>query len=79
MGAMRVWLKRPWVLGILISSGLGFLVFTATAEIGLEDPCHKACEQAHTVCLDGCSEHSNPMECDSQCNSELSDCRMACG
>ena len=65
-------------------SFLAFLVILSmTAWISMthaygETPCEAACEAVHEQCVDVCSEHSNPAECDSQCREQLEDCTRAC-
>ena len=67
-----------WMFGLLISCLLGFAVFAASAQIGEGDSCLDACAEAHGVCVDQCSQHNNPMECEAQCDDALEDCRHSC-
>ena len=50
---------------------------STTHAIG-ENPCELACEAAHEQCVETCGEHSNPMECDSDCRETLQDCTRQC-
>ena len=67
-----------WMFGLLISCLLGFAVFAASAQIGEGGFCRDACAEAHAVCVDQCSQHNNPMECEGQCDDALEDCRHSC-
>ena len=75
---MRSHRNYRWMFGLLISCLLGFAVFAASAQIGEGDSCLDACAEAHTVCVDQCSQHNNPMECEGKCDDALEDCRHSC-
>jgi hypothetical protein len=61
---------------------LSFLIacsaLVASAQIGDEDQCREACRVAKDRCVDQCGEHSNPMECESNCQEARDDCERGC-
>jgi hypothetical protein len=70
---------QHWTLGLMLAVLLGLAVFAASAEIGVEDPCRSACQEAHDLCIQECSAHSNPVECGSSCDDARADCHLSCG
>jgi hypothetical protein len=45
----------------------------------MEDgPCRQACHENHAACVETCGDHSNPVECDSECSETLQDCLREC-
>jgi hypothetical protein len=63
---------------LLLSGLLGLAFYSATAQIGDEDPCRSACRKAHSRCVEVCGEHSNPMECDARCDKQAQECERNC-
>ena len=69
--------RRGLVIGLLMLLLLGLSVVAATAQLD-EDPCREACRAAHTQCVNLCSEHGNPMECESSCREQAEECERSC-
>jgi hypothetical protein len=42
------------------------------------DSCVEACRQAKEQCVDICDTHSNPVECDEDCQEVAHDCIREC-
>lgn len=74
-GDMR---SRGWKILLLLSGLLGLAFFSATAQVGDEDPCRSACRDAHSQCVTSCGAHSNPIECEAQCREQAQDCEERC-
>jgi len=43
-----------------------------------ETTCEAACEADHEQCVDRCSTHSNPVECDAACRETEQICTREC-
>jgi hypothetical protein len=40
--------------------------------------CQQVCYEQQQVCVTACGEHGNPVECEAQCNDDLSACLEEC-
>jgi hypothetical protein len=70
--------NRFRTLSLLFSLLIACVALVATAEIGEEDPCREACREEKRRCVQECSEHSSPIECDSRCQEAREDCELSC-
>ncbi len=75
----RIRVRRPLsglvlVAAATLAAGIG----VALAQNPDEGPCHQACAQQETRCLEGCAHHDNPMECEADCRDVAWSCRDRC-
>lgn len=43
-----------------------------------EAACKASCQEQQQYCIQACSEHPDPVECDANCRDALRDCRRRC-
>ncbi len=68
--------RRLSLLAFLII--LSLTVWISMTHAYGESPCEEQCDAVHSQCVAVCSEHSNPVECDSQCREQSEECTQAC-
>jgi hypothetical protein len=64
-----------WTLAAALLLG-GSLV--SRAQLGGDTPCRHECREDKAVCVETCSNHSNPVECEATCRDEMEHCLMVC-
>jgi hypothetical protein len=57
---------------------LGLIFWWSTSQAQGEPTCKQACEEQEQACLSACSEHSNPIECESDCRNDAYLCSKQC-
>jgi len=68
-------------LRLSLGASLIVIALTAWLSTGLaneEDACRASCQEQRKLCVEECSEHSDPMDCESECDEESEDCQMSC-
>ena len=70
---------RKMVLVVLAAACLlAAWSFAPAAQVIEGDGCVQACFEQKAECVSACGEHSNPMECESECREQLEDCQRQC-
>lgn len=67
----------PVVHSLLGLAVLAWALAGQAQEMG-GDACRPACEEERRVCVERCSEHDDPMECESDCDDRAQDCADRC-
>ncbi len=67
---------RLAVGALLISIGMTFWWSTSQAQD--EDACVEYCRVQHEQCVESCSRHPNPVECDADCREDSFACTRQC-
>ena len=71
-------MKFRWTLGTLLL-GLGTTAWLSMAYAQQEDEaCRTACQTQHELCIEACSNHPNPVECEADCRDQVEDCNIEC-
>lgn len=72
---MRIhsWRTALAVAAILV----GFSLAVATGDPD-SDACREACLSTHDACVTACSEHDDPIHCESQCRETMLTCEESC-
>jgi hypothetical protein len=72
-------MRRPLNgLGLVATGTLAAWIGVALAQNPDEGPCHQACAQQETHCLEACAHHDDPMECEADCRDVAWNCRDRC-
>ena len=74
-------MRRTLLLALLATAlvfGLGVWSLGSRAQVIDGTPCSDACYQQKAACVSVCAEHSNPIECESECREQLEDCLDRC-
>jgi hypothetical protein len=70
--------NRVLTVLLLLAGILGLAFFSAQAQIGDEDRCRSGCRDAQAECTSACGAHSNPMECEDECEQQAQECKASC-
>ncbi len=65
-------------LALAAGGTLAAWIGVALAQNPEEGPCHQACAQQETRCVEDCGHHDNPMECEADCRDASWNCRDRC-
>lgn len=65
-------------LGLVAALAAGITWGLAHAQAIEGDPCRQACYEEHTLCVDACSGHGDPIQCEARCRDQLEDCLRGC-
>jgi hypothetical protein len=52
--------------------------FISSAQAIDSNACEQSCYEQKTICVSACETHTNPVECEAQCDDELIDCLKQC-
>lgn len=52
--------------------------FGTWAQVIDSSPCEQSCYKQKSICVTACGEHTNPVECEAQCQDDLLDCLREC-
>jgi hypothetical protein len=70
-------MKFRFALGALLIA-LSLTAWLSTTQAESRDACEAACQEEHQQCIEVCGQHSNPVECDSDCRDAAQDCHRRC-
>jgi hypothetical protein len=70
--------RLKWMTAITVSGLMVVAGAAAWAQDEDRDSCVDACQQAKEQCVEICDTHSNPVECDEDCQDTAHDCIREC-
>jgi len=74
--AGKVLTIRLMIAALLIAFGTTLWLSTSQAQD--EQSCKAECREQQQACVEFCSEHSNPVECEASCRNDAYECTKRC-
>jgi len=68
----------PKVIWMALVIALSMTAWLTTTQAQEDSDCRAACQAQHERCVEVCSVHSDPVECDANCRNEMEDCEARC-
>lgn len=56
----------------------GMTFWWSTSQAQDEQSCKAECQEQQQACIEFCSEHSNPVECETNCRNDAYECAKRC-
>jgi hypothetical protein len=71
-------MRRVFVALLAVASLLAIWSVATLAQVIDSTPCQKACYEQKSICIGACGTQGNPIECETQCADQLTDCLEQC-